>query len=108
MGHYGVASTACLKKLGGVAYIKTKLFGVIKVGKKLPTEGNTRCLDAKCGDNVFNLRGRSDGEDIKEKKEGKNRDEEDTITKEKNNEGYEKGKGHIKPQYVLTPFFIGT
>ena len=32
----------------------------------------------------------------------------DTITKEKNNEGYEKGKGHIKPQYVLTPFFIGT
>ena len=79
-------------EIGSVAdnsdHIKDELFRVIKMRKKFPTKGNSGCLDAKCGNNVFNLRGRRDGENIKEKEKSEDGNQKDAVAKEKNNERY--------------------
>jgi len=45
-------------------HIKMEFLCVIEMGEELPSQGNARCLYSEGGDEIINLRRRSDGKDV--------------------------------------------
>jgi len=58
-----------------------------EMGKKFPSKSDAGTFNAKCSDNIFHLRRRSNGEYIKKEKKSKDWNKEDFIPEKKDNKG---------------------
>jgi len=63
--------------------MKSKSFSEIKMGKNLPTEGNSSCLDPESSDFILHIRRRGNRQDIKNKNQCPNWNNQNFITEKK-------------------------